>query len=83
LYPDSVIEVRSATDRLVTLKAKMVEYCENGTLLGWLIDPHTCKVHVYRPGKRPEVVQRPRRISGSPELPGFVLDLAEIWKPGF
>jgi Uma2 family endonuclease len=83
LCPDFVIEVRSNSDRLETLKKKMVEYCDNGTRLGWLIDPLTFKVHIYRPGKAPEIRNRPKRISGNPELPGFVLDLREIWEPGF
>ena len=39
IVPDFVIELRSATDRLATLQAKMEEYRENGVRLGWLIDP--------------------------------------------
>ena len=79
--PDFVIEVLSPSDRLPTLEAKMEEYRENGAALGWLIDPQRRKVHVYRPGIRVEVLNHPKRVSGDPELPGFVLDLAEIWKP--
>jgi Uma2 family endonuclease len=83
LCPDFVIEVRSRTDRIEVLKRKMVEYCENGAQLGWLIDPSTFKVHIYQPAKQPKILDRPKRISGNPELPGFVLELAEIWKPSF
>jgi hypothetical protein len=28
-----------------------------------------------------EILNRPMRLSGGPELPGFVLKLAEIWNP--
>jgi Uma2 family endonuclease len=38
LAPDFVIEIRSKTDSLETLQAKMREYIENGVRLGWLID---------------------------------------------
>ena len=38
LAPDFVIEIRSKSDSLETLKAKMQEYIENGVRLGWLID---------------------------------------------
>ena len=39
LCPDFVVELRSRSDRLKTVKAKMDEYLENGAQLGWLIDP--------------------------------------------
>ena len=79
LCPDFVIEIRSLTDRLGTLQKKMEEYRENGARLGWLIDPQTRKVYVYRPRKRIETLDDPKRLSGDPELPGFVLKLAKIW----
>jgi Uma2 family endonuclease len=81
LCPDFVIEVRSASDRLPALQKKMEEYLDNGAILGWLIDPQERKVHVYRPRKRVACLDRPKSLSGDPELPGFVLKLARIWKP--
>jgi len=81
LCPDFVVELRSQSDRLPPLRAKMEEYRDNGARLGWLIDPTERRVHVYRPGRTVEVLQDPAQISGDPELPGFVLDLAPIWKP--
>jgi Uma2 family endonuclease len=39
LCPDFVVELRSKTDRLTTLMAKMDEYIANGAQLGLLIDP--------------------------------------------
>ncbi len=81
LCPDFVIEVRSPSDRLPRLQEKMEEYRENGSTLGWLIDPQERKVYIYRRGKRVECLDHPKRLSGDPELPGFVLELARIWKP--
>jgi Uma2 family endonuclease len=81
LCPDFVIEVRSQSDRLPPLQAKMEEYRDNGASLGWLIDPQQRKLYVYRPGQGVEILDRPKRVSGDPELPGFVLELARIWKP--
>jgi len=83
LCPDFVIELRSPTDRLPDLRAKMDEYVANGARLGWLIDPDTRTVDIYRPGKPVERLENPAAIAGDPELPGFELDLAEIWEPGF
>jgi Uma2 family endonuclease len=48
LVPDFVIELRSETDRLPPLQAKMVEYRDNGVRLGWLINPRDREVEIYR-----------------------------------
>ncbi len=81
LCPDFVVELRSPTDRLARLKRKMEEYRENGARLGWLIDPVERKVYVYRPGAEVECLDNPQTVSGDPVLPGFVLELREIWEP--
>jgi len=79
--PFFLIEVRSPSDSIPKLQEKMIEYIANGCQLGWLIDPKTRQVHVYRPGKTPGVLDNLRSISGDPELPGFVLDLILVWEP--
>lgn len=79
ICPDFVIELRSASDRLPTLQAKMQEYIDNGALLGWLLDRHDRTVYIYRPNQQPDVLDNPETISGDPELPGFVLRMAKIW----
>jgi len=81
LAPDLAIELKSPTDHFAELLAKMDEYRECGIGLGWLINPETNRVHIYRPGRDVEVLENPLEISGDPELPGFVLDLREIWEP--
>ena len=81
LCPDFVVELRSATDRLARLHAKMTEYAAHGARLGWLIDPVERVVYVYRPGRAVVRLFEPRCISGDRELPGFTLDLTEIWSP--
>ncbi|MBI4639759.1 MAG: Uma2 family endonuclease [Candidatus Tectomicrobia bacterium] len=83
LCPDFVIELRSPSDTLRTLHAKMREYMENGAQLGWLIDPEGKQVYIYRPQSQVERLENPMALSGDPVLPGFVLDLQEIWETGF
>jgi Uma2 family endonuclease len=78
LCPDFVVELRSRTDRLKTMKAKMEEYIENGAQLGWLIDPKEKKIHIYRPGEPVETLDNPAEVSGEPLLKGFTLKLAGI-----
>ncbi|MDH3605274.1 MAG: Uma2 family endonuclease [Candidatus Tectomicrobia bacterium] len=79
LCPDFVLELRSPSDRLVTLQEKMQEYLDNGARLGWLIDPIDRVVYVYRPGETMERLDDPREVSGEPVLMGFVLRLSDIW----
>ena len=83
LCPDFVVELRSRSDRLSVLQAKMDEYMANGARLGWLLDPLERQAHVYRPGAQPEILDNPDSLSADPELPGFTLDLRRIWEPAF
>ncbi|MBI3915082.1 MAG: Uma2 family endonuclease [Chloroflexi bacterium] len=79
LCPDFVVEIRSRTDSLKTLQAKMEEYIANGAALGWLIDPLEKRVHVYRPHELAQVLENPAAISGESILRGFTLDLQRLW----
>ncbi|AFZ21986.1 Uma2 family endonuclease [Allocoleopsis franciscana] len=85
LCPDFVIELRSETDSLKDLRAKMQEYQANGARLGWLIDPQTPLVEIYRPNQAVETINfsfdQPPTLSGEDVLPGFVLDLTPILNP--
>lgn len=85
LCPDFVVELRSETDSLEKLRTKMREYQNNGALLGWLIDPQTPLVEIYRYGKDVEVLNfdfdNPPKLSGEDILPGFILDLQIILNP--
>ena len=68
LCPNFVIELRSQTDRLPVLRAKMREWIENGAQLAWLIDP-------------PKRVTDVEAIEGEGKVAGFTLDLRPVWKP--
>jgi len=57
----------------------MVEYLENGASLGWLIDPFERRVYVYQRDQEPVILENPETVSGDPVLPGFTLDLTELW----
>jgi Uma2 family endonuclease len=81
LCPDFVAELRSSSDRLPTLRAKMQEYIACGARLGWLIDPLERRVWIYRPGVEVETLDEPLTLTAGPLMPGFVLDLDAIWNP--
>jgi Uma2 family endonuclease len=79
ICPDFVVELRSASDSLPKLKAKMSEYLENGARLGWLIDAGKKRVYVYRQNANVEVLENPKSLSGEDVLKNFTLDLEEIF----
>ncbi|MBR8830418.1 MAG: hypothetical protein N5P05_000112 [Chroococcopsis gigantea SAG 12.99] len=79
LCPDFVIELRSESDSLPVLVAKMQEYLANGARLGWLIDPLNRRVEIYRQGQEVEALENPTELSGEDVLPGFVLSLRRVW----
>ena len=78
ICPDFVAELRSKTDRLSAVQKKMREYRDNGAKLGWLLDPKSRRVEIYRPGQEVEIVDSPASLSGEDVLPGFVLSLEGI-----
>src|SRR6202050_408003 len=71
LCPDFVVELRSPSDRLPALKAKMEEWIENGAQLGWLIDADLRTVCAYRPGRPAEEMQGIGHIVGEGPVGGF------------
>jgi Uma2 family endonuclease len=79
LAPDFVIELRSATDRLPPLREKMEEYRSNGVQLGLLIDPKNKQVEIYRLGQETVVLESPTSIDCGEVMPGFILNMSEIW----
>jgi Uma2 family endonuclease len=94
VVPDFVIELRSQSDRLSSLQAKMtsdpaptkgarerarmLEYQRLGVKLGLLINPQDQQVEVYRLNQETEIKDSPTEIDCQPLMPGFNLDLTEI-----
>ena len=80
LCPDFVVELRSETNNIKDLRAKMQEYMDNRSQLGWLIDPHNKCVEIYHSGQAIEVLENPSQLSGEGILPGFTLSLEKFWE---
>jgi Uma2 family endonuclease len=79
IRPDFVLELRSPSDTVAFVQRKMDEYMANGAQLGWMIDPFTKRVYIYRPQQPAECLEDPDVVAGDPLLPGFVLNVREIW----
>ncbi len=80
LCPDFVIELKSPSDRLSSLKAKMDQWIADGAQLAWLIVPEKRTVHVYRRDSSTEELSDMDFVAGEEPVEGFRLELADIWK---
>ena len=80
ICPPFVVELRSKTDSLKVLLAKMEEYRENGTALGWLLSCDEEKTYIFRAGQTGyEALEGfERELSGEDVLPGFLLNLRQL-----
>jgi len=81
LCPNFAVEILSPSDDLRKTEEKMEEYLANGMQLGWLINPRTRQVHVYRIRQSVQIIASPPLVAGDPELPGLVVDLLVVWEP--
>ncbi len=84
IAPDFVIELVSPSDlvnqRYEDLQEKMNLYLKNGVRLGWLIEPKNKRVEIYRQGQPVEIRDNPSLLTGEAVLPGFVLNLQQIFR---
>jgi Uma2 family endonuclease len=82
LVPDLVVEVRSKTDSLEKLRAKIQEFLNLGSQIGILINPKNKTVELYQDNK--VLVLKNEDILTLPDLlPGFEVKISEIWSPIF
>ena len=80
ICPEFIVEVRSKTDRLPPLRAKMEQWIANGVEVGWLIDPIEKTVTIYRPGDEPAHLDHPTSVQGTGPIAGFELVMSRIWE---
>ena len=79
ICPNFVIELMSESDTLKQSQAKMIEWIENGVQLGWLIYPQDRKVYIYTENGQMLTQDFDQKLMGGNVLPGFELDLQEIF----
>ena len=80
VMPDLAIEVLSPDDRAGRVAERVDFYLRAGTALIWVIDPELEHVTVYRPGAAPEFHRNNGTLDAAPILPGFTVDLAELFR---
>lgn len=83
LVPDLMFEVRSKTDDLDALRAKIQQFIDLGTTVGALVDCRSETIEVYRQNRETLVLGNGDRFTVSELLPGWEMAVDSIWAPEF
>ena len=76
--PDFLVEIRSKSDSLATLKEKIQEWIESGCRLAFLIDPVERKTYVYRQDRSVTEYPYSATLTGEDILEGLTIRPADI-----
>jgi Uma2 family endonuclease len=77
--PDLAVEVVSPGDRPGYVREKVAEWLEAGTELVWIVDPAARTVTAHSGARERRVFAESETLDGGPVLPGFTLDLRELF----
>jgi len=77
--PDIHVEIVSPGQSLKVCREKLLHSASHGCSLGLFIDPERKFVEVYRPGVEVEQLPADGAILGDPVLPGFRLEVSEVF----
>lgn len=80
VMPDFAIEVLSPDDRASRIAERIDFYLRAGTQLVWIIDPELENVSIYRPDAQPAFRKGTGKLDALPVLPGFELDLDDLFR---
>jgi Uma2 family endonuclease len=83
LVPDLMFEVRSKTDSLDSLRAKIRQFLELGAAVGVLVDYRTQTIEVYRNQAEPMTLHNGDVLTVPELLPGWEMEVSSIWSPEF
>ncbi|MBD2770570.1 Uma2 family endonuclease [Iningainema tapete] len=83
LAPDLTVEVKSPSDDLAQLRAKIQEFLAVGTRVGILINPDNRSVEVYYPGKEALILRDGDVMTVPDLLPGWEVQISDLWSPEF
>jgi len=75
VLPDLAIEVLSPDDRPGRLQRRIAHYMRSGVRLLWVVDPDSETVTVWEPQAVPREFAAPAKLSASPVLQEFELDI--------
>ena len=79
LVPDLTVEVKSKTDRVKTLTEKIQMFLTLGAEVGILVDPDKRTLTVYQQNQQPAVLRDGDTLKLPALLPGWELQVSELW----
>jgi Uma2 family endonuclease len=77
--PELAVELVSPGDRPGYLREKVAEWLEAGAEAVWVVDPRAGTVTVPEGARGPRVLEETDTLDGGLVLPGFALDLRELF----
>ncbi len=83
LAPDLMVEVKSPTDSLTTLRDKIDQFLKLGTRVGILINPEKEWVEVRRSGQEPITLRNGDILTVPDLLPGWEVNIGDLWAVEF
>lgn len=83
LAPDLIVEVKSPSDSLSALRSKIDSFLTAGTQIGLLVNPEARSIEVHRSHAEPVTLQDGEILTLPDLLPGWKLNISEIWPPEF
>lgn len=83
LAPDLMVEVKSPSDSLISLRTKIDRFLEQGTQVGILIHPEQHWLEVRRLQQEPITLKDGEVLTLPDLLPGWELPISELWPPIF
>ena len=83
VVPNLVVEIKSQSDRIPKLQAKLQMYLEQGAEIGILVDPDRQWVEVYRPDGSIQSFGNNDILTLPDLLPGWELSISDLWPPVF
>ncbi len=83
LAPDLIVEAKSPSDSLSSLRTKIDRFLEQGTQIGILINPEQRWLEIHRSGEEPVQLKDGDILTLPDLLPGWQLIISELWSPVF
>ncbi|MBW4464288.1 MAG: Uma2 family endonuclease [Pegethrix bostrychoides GSE-TBD4-15B] len=83
LVPDLMVEVKSPSDSVEALEAKIMRFLELGAQVGILINPEAETVRLYRFNQVVESLTSSDLLTVPELLPGWEVRVSDLWSPVF
>lgn len=83
LAPDLIVEVKSPSDTLKSLRDKIKDFLAQGTKVGILINPEKHTVEIYRADSEPIILRDGDILTVPDLLPGWEVAVSDLWSLEF